>query len=244
MRERLRALFLKETRQITRSRRTIVAAALVPALMLIFVAYADIVTLKLGFGSKPIYLLSSDHPVSGTYLLRHFSLPVLVTISALVTPSIIMGDVLLGERERRTLELLVALPVSAADVVLAKLAAVLAFAVSVAAPLFVLNSLIVSAYGYSSPSQTAGLAELMLASIVYSVSSALLVVLIAGEPRAANIVSGLVLGPVVPVEGVILAAVGGQGAITFCAAALAVLAVLLLLWSSRMLSFERLFGAS
>lgn len=244
MRSRLRALFLKEARQITRSRRTIFAAALVPALLLIFVAYVDILTLKLGFGSKPMYLLSSAHPISGTHLLRHFSLPVLVTISALVTPSIVMGDVLLGERERRTLELLVALPVSARDVVLAKLGAVLAFSLAVAAPLFLLNALIVGLYGYGSPSQTAGLAELMLASIAYSASSALLVVLIAGEPRAANIVSGLVLGPVIPVEGVILTAVGGEGAIAFCAAALALLAATLLLWSSRLLSFERLFGAS
>jgi ABC-type transport system involved in multi-copper enzyme maturation permease subunit len=242
MRRRLGPLFRKEVRQITRSKRTVAAAALVPALMLIFVTGGDIITLRLGFGSRPIYLLSSSHAVSGTYLLRHFTLPVLVTISSLVTPSIVMGDVLFGERERRTLDLLVALPVSAHDVVLAKLAAVLLFAISVTVPLFALNVLMVSAFGYSSVSQTVALVEVLLAAVAYSASSALLIALVAGEARAANIVSGLLLGPIVPIEGLILTSTRGDLAITACAAGLALLTCGALFWSARVLSFERLFG--
>ena len=83
--------------------------------------------------------MSASHAVSGTYLLRHYTLPVLVSISALVTPSIVMGDILFGERERRTLDLLVALPISAFQVVLAKLLSVLLFAVCVTVPLFAIN---------------------------------------------------------------------------------------------------------
>lgn len=227
-----------------RSRRTILAAALVPALMLIFVTGGDIVTLRLGFGSKPIYLLSSSHAVSGTYLLRHFTLPVLVTISALVTPSIVMGDVLFGERERRTLDLLVALPISAFDVVLAKLCAVLLFALTVTIPLFGLNVLIVSTLGYGSLSQTVALFELMLAAISYSAGSALIIALVAGEARAANIVSGLLLGPIVPLEGLILTSTKGDIAISICAAGLALLTAGALYRSARMLSFERLYGGT
>lgn len=237
-----RTLFRKEARQILRSRRTIVASMLVPALMLVFVTGGDIVTLKLGFGSHPIYLLSSAHAVSGPYLLRHFTLPVLVTISALVTPSIVMSDVLLGERERRTLDLLIGLPLSPRDIVLAKVMAVAAFATSVTAPLFAANALIVSAFGYSSPSQVTALAALLLAAIAFSVVSALLIALIAGEPRSANIVSGLILGPVVPLEGVILTAVGTGTAITICAAVLALLTCVAVFFSQRLLSFERLAG--
>jgi ABC-type transport system involved in multi-copper enzyme maturation permease subunit len=244
MRARLRILIRKEARQITRSRRTVLAAMAVPALMLVFVTGVDIMTLKLGFGNRPLYLLSTAHPLSGTYLLRHYTLPVLVTISSLVTPSIVMGDVLLGERERRTLELLVALPVTAVDVVLAKLAAVMVFALIVTAPLFGLNVLLVSAFGYGSPLQTLALAELMLAAVAYSAASALFIALVAGEARTANIVSGLVLGPIVPAEGMILAGVSGVIAIMICAAGLAVLACGSLLWSTRLLSFERLFGTS
>ncbi|HEX6506286.1 MAG TPA: ABC transporter permease subunit [Chloroflexota bacterium] len=244
MKRRLGPLFRKEARQITRSKRTMGAAALVPALMLIFVTGGDIVTLRLGFGSKPIYLLSSAHAVSGSYLLQHFTLPVLVTISSLVTPSIVMGDVLFGERERRTLDLLVALPISALDVVLAKLAAVLLFAVCVTVPLFAINVAIVSAFGYSSPSQTLALTELMLAAIAYSATSGLLIALIAGEARAANIVSGLLLGPIIPIEGLILTSTQGDIAISICAIGLALLACGGLFWSARMLSFERLFGTT
>lgn len=242
MKTRLKALFRKEILQITRSRRTIFAATLVPALMLVFVTAGDIITLKLGFGSKPIYLLSPSHPLSGTYLLRHYTLPVLVTISALVTPSIVMGDVLWGERERRTLELLVALPLSVVDMVVAKLGAVLLFALSVTLPLFAINVLIVNAFGYSSPSQTMVLVELMLGAIAYSATSALLITLLAGEARAANIISGLVLGPIVPVEGLVLSGVNGEAGIVVCAIGLAVLTLLSLRWSMRRLSFERLFG--
>jgi ABC-type transport system involved in multi-copper enzyme maturation permease subunit len=244
MNDRLKPLFRKEARQIMRSKRTVVAAALVPALMLIFVTAGDIVTLRLGFGSKPIYLLSSAHAVSGEYLLRHFTLPVLVTISALVTPSIVMGDVLFGERERRTLDLLVALPISALDVVLAKLAAVLLFAVSVTVPLFAVNVVIVSAFGYGSVPQTVALCELMLAAIAYSAGSALLIALVAGEARAANIVSGLLLGPIVPLEGLILTSMKGDIAITICAIALALLTCGALYRSIRLLSFERLYGGT
>jgi ABC-type Na+ efflux pump permease subunit len=243
MRVRLKAVFRKEAHQILRSKRTIGAAMLVPALMLIFVTGGDIVTIKLGFGSRPIYLLSSAHAVSGAYLLRHYALPVLVTISALVTPSIVMSDVLLGERERRTFDLLVGLPLSPADIVLAKVAAVGTFAMMTTVPLFGLNTLILTAFAYSSPVQTVALSELLLAAISFSVASALLIALLAGEPRSANIVSGLILGPVVPIEGLILASVRGETAITVCAVTLVLLACLFLLFSRRLLSFERLAGA-
>ena len=244
MNDRLGPLFRKEARQIMRSKRTVLAAALVPALMLIFVTAGDIVTLRLGFGSKPIYLLSSSHAVSGVYLLRHFTLPVLITISALVTPSIVMGDVLFGERERRTLDLLVGLPISALDVVLAKLAAVLLFALSVTIPLFAINVAIVSVFGYGSVSQTIALCELMVAAISYSATSALIIALVAGEARAANIVSGLLLGPIVPLEGLILTSTKGDIAMTICAAGLALLTCGALYRSIRLLSFERLYGGT
>jgi ABC-type transport system involved in multi-copper enzyme maturation permease subunit len=244
MRRPLSTLFRKEARQITRSKKTVAAAALVPALMLIFVTIGDIITLKLGFGKKPIYLLSSTHSVSGTFLLRHYTLPILVTISALVTPSIVMGDILFGERERRTLDLLVALPVSAFDVVLAKLGAVLLFALSVTTPLFIINVLIVNAFGYASPEQTLGLVEIMLCAICYSAASALVIAFVAGEARAANIVSGLLLGPIVPFEGLILGGIHGVVAMSVCALMLLCLAALCLTWASRLLSFERLFGTT
>jgi ABC-type Na+ efflux pump permease subunit len=210
--------------------------------MLIFVTFGDIITLKLGFGKKPIYLLSSSHAVSGTFLLRHYTLPVLITISALVTPSIVMGDILFGERERRTLDLLVALPVSAFDVVFAKLVGVLLFAVCVTVPLFAVNVLIVDAAGYASPAQTFGLLQILICAICYSASSALVIAFVAGEARAANIVSGLLLGPIVPIEGLILGGIHGVAAMTVCAAVLLCLAVGCLTWASRLLSFERLFG--
>jgi ABC-type Na+ efflux pump permease subunit len=241
--DRLRALLQKEVRQITRSRRTVVAALAVPILMLVVVTLGDIVALRVGFGSHPIYLLSSARSISSETLLRHFSLPVLVTISSLVTPSILMGDVLLGERERRTLELLVALPVTSLDVVVAKLAAVLGFALTVTVPVFLLNVVIVSGFGYASVPQELALAALLLAAVVYSAGSGLLVALLAGEPRAANIVSGLVLGPVVPIEGLILAGIAGDGAILLSFGVLAALALLVLLWSLRSASFERLVGS-
>lgn len=237
-------LLTKELRQILRSRRTVLAASLIPFLMLTLVTGGDILTLKLGFGAHPIYLLSSARSVSGSTLLRHDTLPILVTISGMVTPSIIMGDAILGERERRSFELLVALPVSVVDVVLAKVLAVLGFATIVTLPLFAVNVLLVSAFGYASPGQEVVLLLLLVAAVSYAICSSLLVAVLAGEPRAANIVSGLVLGPVVPVEGLILVGVPGLIAVSACAAVLAAGAALALVWSVRLLSFERLLGAT
>jgi ABC-type transport system involved in multi-copper enzyme maturation permease subunit len=244
MNSQLPTLFRKEARQITRSKKTVAAAALVPALMLIFVTTGDIITLKLGFGKHPIYLLSSAHALSSDTLLKHYTLPILVSISALVTPSIVMGDILFGERERRTLDLLVALPVSAFQVVMAKLLAVLLFAVCVTLPLFAVNFAIVNAFGYASTGQTAGLLAILFTAICYSAASALVIAFVAGEARAANIVSGLLLGPIVPLEGLILGTVSGAVALAVCAIMLMALAAICLTWAFRLLSFERLFGAA
>jgi hypothetical protein len=82
-----------------------------------------------------------------------------------------------------------------------------------------------------------------VAAVFYSAGSGLLVALLAGEPRAANIVSGLVLGPIVPIVGLILGGVSGESAILIAFFVLAVLAVLVLVWSLRSASFERLVGA-
>lgn len=240
----VRALFKKELRQILRSRRTIMAASLIPLLMLTFVTGVDILTLSVGFGHHPIYLLSSARSISSSTLLRHDSLPVLVTISGMVTPSIIMGDAILGERERRSLELLVALPVSVIDVVIAKMLAVFLFAAMVTVPLFAINVLIVSAAGYASSAQDLALLALLAGATTYAICSSLLIAVLAGEPRTANIVSGFVLGPVVPFEGLILVGVPGLVAITGCAVALIAVASAALVWSIRLLSFERLLGAA
>jgi hypothetical protein len=137
----------------------------------------------------------------------------------------------------------VALPITALDVVVAKLVAVLGFALSVTIPVFLLNVVIVSLFGYATPGQEFALGALLLSAVLYSAGSGLLVALLAGEPRAANIVSGLVLGPVVPVEGLILTTVSGDVAVVLSFVVLAALAALVLLWSLYSASFERLVGA-
>lgn len=244
MRQRLNALLRKEGRQLVRSRRTVAAAAVVPLLMLVFVTSGDIVVMRLGFGSHPLYLLSASRSIAAPTLLRHYTLPVLVSLSALVTPSIVMGNLLFGERESRTLELLVSLPISAVDVVLAKLGAVLAFALGVTVPLFLLNALIVSLTGYGSWVEEIALAEILLASVAYSATTALFIAVASGDARAASIMSGLILGPVVPLEGVILASIPGAAGISVCAIGLLVAGIAALAWSMSRLSFERLFGTA
>jgi hypothetical protein len=71
-----------------------------------------------------------------------------------------------------------------------------------------------------------------------------LIALVAGEARAANIVSGLLLGPIVPLEGLILTSTKGDIAITICAFGLGVLTCGALFRSIRLLSFERLYGGT
>jgi hypothetical protein len=110
--------------------------------------------------------------------------------------------------------------------------------------LFALNLLIVSAAGYASPGQDLALLALLGAASTYAICSSLLIAVLAGEPRTANIVSGFVLGPVVPLEGLILVTVPGLVAITTCAVVLIAVSFVALLWSMRLLSFERLLGAA
>lgn len=136
----------------------------------------------------------ADNPVA---MFRQFTLPLFVALGGLVIPSITATYTIIGERERRTLELLVALPVSLEQIIMSKLLAVLLLGVIVAIPLFVVDAAAMIALGLGTLADAALLLFLLVAALLYSTASALLVSLLAGDYRTANNINGVMLGPTI-----------------------------------------------
>ncbi|MBI4319907.1 MAG: ABC transporter permease subunit [Chloroflexi bacterium] len=195
------ALLWKETRQIPRKRSAVISAVLFPLLFFVALPLGNIVGIRAAAVSAPV---GPNAPagfgnIAGDPILmmRDFMLPLFITLGGLVIPSIAATYTIIGERERRTLELLVALPVSLAQIVFAKLIAVLLLATGIAVPLFLTDALVMIALGIASPVDALGLLFLLVAALVYSTSSALVVALIAADFRTANNVNGALLGPTI-----------------------------------------------
>jgi ABC-type Na+ efflux pump permease subunit len=143
-------------------------------------------------------------------LMRDFLLPLFITLAGLVMPSITATHTIIGERERRTLELLVALPVSLGQIVLSKLLAVLLLGAAISLPLFIITSGVMIAAGIGSYTYALALLFLLASTLLYSTASALVVGLLAADFRTANNLNGAFLGPIILVTlGATMALPGG-----------------------------------
>jgi ABC-2 type transport system permease protein len=168
-------------------------------------------------------------------------LPLLLSLTGLIVPTILVTHTIIGERETRTLELLVALPVRIQQVLVAKLAAVLAATSLVTAPLLAIVMVTLLVLGVAAPRDVAGLPVLLACALAFGVVSALVVSLLAKDYRTANHAAGPVLVPAILVT--ILASTLlpggvarplGLGALYLVGAAVMVRIVL------RVVTFERL----
>jgi ABC-type Na+ efflux pump permease subunit len=130
-------------------------------------------------------------------------------LGGLIVPSVTASYILISERESRTLELLVALPVRVGQVLLAKLLALLALAGLVTLALFSIDAVLILALEVGSPGFVLALLLVLLAALGFSTTSALLVSLLARDFRTANNINGLLLGPTIVVSLVTVLAVPG-----------------------------------
>jgi ABC-2 type transport system permease protein len=176
------------------------------------------------------------------HMLSDFLLPFMIMISGLMMPSILATYTIIAERERRTLELLVALPVSVRDILVSKLGAVLSVGVGLTVPLLLIDSVALVVLGLGGGGDALLLFWLLVSALAYSTASALMVGLLAKDFRTANNITGAMVGPF------ILVAMGFMMLLPPVAAPLALGAFLWLLtagavaFSLRWLTFERLLS--
>jgi ABC-type transport system involved in multi-copper enzyme maturation permease subunit len=196
----VRALLAKELRQLGRSRRVLLSALLLPAVLMVGVplAYAFQIQaqapalLALLAPALPSGAADAARPLR---LVTGLVLPTGVVAAGLVAPAATALHALAGERERGTLALLAALPVAAADLVLAKLLAAAVVTTGALLPLLAVDAAVLVPLGGVSPGYVLALLGVLVAAVAASTALALLVGLLARDHRTATNLDAALFGP-------------------------------------------------
>jgi ABC-2 type transport system permease protein len=209
----VRVLFGKEWRQLVSARSALATGAILPIMMLGFVP--GVMSLA---ARAPAHAAHPDRPLDPSFQIgllgdlsqdpRHLAgsmMPIFVAIVGMVLPTMMASYLLITERERRTLELLVALPVRIEQVMVAKLLATLAASCAMSVPMLIADMIWLPLAGAASVEQVAGLPVLLVAGLTLSTSIALLMSLLAKDFRTANNIGGAMLAPTI-----ILTLIGGM----------------------------------
>jgi ABC-2 type transport system permease protein len=194
-------LFKKEVRQLLHKPGALATAILFPVFLMVVVP-----GLMAFFGSKGM----ATSPVAGLPLppglaalatsspmimLREFNMPLFVGMVALFEPSLLAVYAIVSEKERKTIDLLLSLPVTLADIVNAKLAAIIAVSLAAMFPLLLIDFAFLAIQGVGEPIYLLGFIFELLAGITLSTAVALILGLLGKDYRTANNLSGLFLGP-------------------------------------------------
>ena len=177
-------LLAKELHQAIRSKGALMTSLLAPVGMLLL-APAQLV-------------LSARHASpAAIYEISHVELPLFTVICGLVVPSLAAVYIFVNERERRTLELLLASPVRVQDIFAAKLAAAFLLSVGVTIPLYAIQSGVVLWQGIDDVGDVAVRLVVLVAALGCSLGFALLMALLARDFRTTNNLTGALLLPMV-----------------------------------------------
>jgi ABC-2 type transport system permease protein len=228
-------LLRKELLQVRRSRGALLSGILLPLLLMVIMPGFQLASLRSVRETGPLPGELSDPQE----LFTGFLLPLVVALSGLIVPSVAATYTVVAEHERRTLELLVALPVRVGDVLLAKMLAMLILAVGVAVPLFAVDAVAVVLLGLGDGGYIVQLLLVLLAALVCSVCEALVLALVARDLRTTNNLNGALITPATLVMVAILLGLPPAVRLPALAAFLLVLAVIAYVCAWRWLSFER-----
>ena len=238
----MRILLGKELAQLGRSRGALVSATLLPVLLLVIVPVPQLIA----FSKVPVTFppIPGGGPpglasLRGTGFFVQLLYPLLVTICGMLVPALAASYTIVSERERRTLELLVALPVRLTEILFAKLLSILILGVVVTVPLFAITATLIVILDVAPPAEVALLLIPLIAAVVCSTCLSLLLTLLARDFRTANNVNGILFFPVLIVTVTVLGAVGGGARFVVLGAALLAIGAAALYAGARWITFER-----
>lgn len=202
MRDRqLWTLFRKEWRQLTASKGAMATSFLLPGFLL-----GVVPQIMSAAVASPVPSKSGQLPHAlNIGLLREIDqdprrlpmavLPLFICMVGLVLPSMLATHLLTNEREQRTLELLIALPVRLELVLEAKLLAVLAATLCFTVPLLAIDMIVFPMRGAGQLADMIALPVLLACVLAYATTAALLLGVAARDFRTANNIAGAMLGP-------------------------------------------------
>jgi ABC-type transport system involved in multi-copper enzyme maturation permease subunit len=237
------ALYRKELRQVGRSRGALLSAGLLSLLMIVLVPSMQLGAIALG---GPIARPLPPMPLPGTLdldqptrLFTRMMLPMFVALGGILVPSVAAVHTVVVERERRSIELLIALPVRVGDILAAKLAANLTLSVVTLGPLLLVDVFGLALMGLATPGYVAALYLLLVGALICSIGISLVVALLARDFRTANNLNGVLIGPLIMVVLGVLLLVPGGWQLPALSALLATIGLVAMAGGLRWLTFER-----
>ena len=242
MRSDVGLLVMKELRQMSRSRRALLSALLVPTFMLVILPAIQLRASSSGRSTAiphgaPVGLSALGGPKTNVFL--YFVFPLLYVLAGLMTPSVAAIYTIINERERRTLELLMALPVTVRQILAAKLIANLIGAVAPMLPLFLVNAALVLTVGRGTPAYLLAALVLLLSALASTVGLGLFLALVVRDYRSAQSLTYVWILPAMLLVGAADVLVPGLWRFYALAAVLLLLLVALLAFCLKWLTFER-----
>ena len=240
----IRSLLWKETLQIGRNRTAMLTAAMLPFIILFLAPIQLLVAIHFGGGQGIEQLRDSPLPgfadvTEPRLLLVQFFYPMLLVIGGLLLPSLTTAYAIIAERERRSLELLISLPVTVAEILTAKLLAVLAVTALIGLPYVAIVITLLLVLGVAGAETIPALLAPFIAAVACSTGISLLLTLLARDFRTANNLSGAFIVPALLITVGTLGAVGGPARTYVLAALLLTLGAVAMLVALRWVSFER-----
>jgi ABC-2 type transport system permease protein len=242
----VRILFRKEWRQLIRSRGAMLTALLLPVFLLVIAPSAQILGISFeqpgmklpeGLPLPPALQRLHDDPVG----IARLMLPLFFAVGGMIVPMAAASYTVISERETRTLELLVALPVTVGQILFAKLLAIGVLAGAVTVVLFSVDAVMLLASGVGDAALVLALGALLFSALSFSAGGALLISLLAKDVRSANNLNGALVVPAVLLTMVTIVMVPGTAlasallAALFGAASIACVAI-----AMKVVTFERI----
>lgn len=240
----IRSLLWKELRQLGRNRTAVLTAALLPFLILFVAPIQLLVSLRLGGGQDFEQLRNAPLPgfsdiTDPSQLLVQFFYPLMLVLGGLMLPSLTTAYAIVAERERRSLELLVALPVTVGEILAAKLLAVLVLTAVIGLPYLAIVLTLLLVLGVADAAAITGLLATFIAAVACSTGISLLLTLLARDFRTANNLNAAFFVPALLLTVATLSVVGGPARTYVLAAVLLSLGAVATLAALRWVSFER-----
>lgn len=205
MNNEIRALLRKEFRQIWHKPAAYLTATLLPFFLLLVIPGAMLV---FGAGAGSSMISTGGLPIPTAFdsetmtrpggMVAAFFLPLYVGITGLILPAIMATYTVVVEKEKRTIDLLMALPVSIGDILLSKLYSIIAASLMVTLPLVFADMALLAWQGYVEPLVYVGIVLELLTALAFSSASAILLSLIAKDYRSANNMSAVFMVPMIP----------------------------------------------
>jgi len=210
-------LFWKEVRQLTRNTAAMLSTLFMPAVLVVLAPVLALLASRtapyreLAVPPLTASLPGFDLVRDGQGYILYVTLPFLFVLAALLTPVLAAIHTLIVERERRSLELLMALPVVVGDILAAKLAAIVATAIATIVPMFLVDAVVIVSVTEGGMAYVIAALFLLVTTLVASAGASLIVALLARDQRTATALGGMLAVPPLLLTGLCVVFIPGLG---------------------------------